>query len=134
MRSKVTVAGSPEVLSAMRQHAQIVVWPSPDASGADVVVVTDGARLAEVAAFTARSAPGAVLVASDPAWCEELLARTLLPRGRVIAAQDVAAVVDAVLSASGDELEVTVRHDGEHGSHGFRPVRARVGTGGVLTI
>jgi hypothetical protein len=134
MRRKVTVVGDPAVLADSRQDAQVVAWPSPDASGADVVVVADGARLAEVAAFAARSAPGAVLVASDPAWCEELLALTLFPRGRVVATQDIAALVDAVLSASGAELEVTVRHDGEHGSNGFHQVRARVGSGGVLAI
>jgi hypothetical protein len=134
MRSKVTVVGDPQVLAGRRQDAQVVAWPSPDAGGADVVVVADGARLAEVAAFAARSAPGAVLVASDPAWCEELLALTLFPRGRVIATQDVAAVVDAVLSASGAELEVVVRHDGEHGRNGFHAARAWVGAGGVLAI
>jgi hypothetical protein len=134
MRSKVIVVGDPRVLGGHRQAAQVVTWPSDGASGADVVVVADGARLADVAAFAVRSAPGAVIVATDPAWCEELLTRTLFPRGRVIAAADVAAAVDAVISGSEAELEVTLRHDGEHGLHGFHAARARVGTGGVLSI
>src|SRR5206468_11390634 len=69
MRSKITVIG--DVLLTNR-HAEIVRWPSPDSGGADVVVIADGNALAEAAEFVARRAPAAVVVATDPAWCEEL--------------------------------------------------------------
>ena len=126
--------GDPDVVAASRQHAEVVVWPSPDAAGADVVVVADSDRLTEAAEFIACRAPAAVVVATDAAWCRELLARTCFPRGRVLASSDVAAVVDAVLGESGAELDVTVRHDGEHGHDGFHRVRARVGAGGVSAV
>ncbi|TML06576.1 MAG: hypothetical protein E6G41_06525 [Actinobacteria bacterium] len=131
MRSKITVIG--DVLLTNR-HAEIVRWPSPDSGGADVVVIADGNALAEAAEFVARRAPAAVVVATDPAWCEELLQRTQLPRGRVVSADDVGAAVDAILDGSGAELDVTVRHDGEHGREGFHRVRARLGAAGVLAI
>jgi hypothetical protein len=134
MRRKVTVIGDPAVAGDSHQHAKIVTWPSPDAGGADVVVFADGNRLEEAADFVARRCPAAVIVATDPAWCAELLERTHFPRGRVFAAEDVAAAVDAVLGESGAELEVTVRHDGEHGQDGFHRVRARVGSGGVFAV
>lgn len=134
MRRKVTVIGDATVVTESRQHAKVVTWPSPDCGGADVVVIADATRLREAADFIARRCPAAVLVATDPAWCEELLERTRFPRGRVLAADDVAAVVDAVLGESGAELEVTVRHDGEHGQDGFHRVRARVGSGGVFAV
>jgi hypothetical protein len=134
MRSKITVIGDPDVVAGSRQHAEIVAWPSPDSGGADVVVVADGDRLEDVADFIARRCPAAVIVATDASWCSELLRRTQFPRGRVIAADDVAAVVDAVLGASGAELDVTLRHDGEHGQDGFHRVRARVGAGGVFAV
>jgi hypothetical protein len=134
MRRKVTVIGDPDVVAASRQYAKVVTWPSPDASGADVVVVADGDRLVEVADFIARRTPAAVVVATDTLWCAELLERTRFPRGRVLAAQDVAAVVDAVLGESGAELDVTIRHDGEHGQDGFHRVRARVGGGGAFAV
>jgi hypothetical protein len=134
MTRKVTVVGDPSVIAASRQAAAVVEWPSPDAPGADVVIVADGERLTEVADFIARRTPAAVVVATDAAWCAELLARTRFPRGRVVSASDVAAVVDAVLSGSGAELDVTVRHDGEHGQDGFHRVRARVGAEGVLSV
>jgi hypothetical protein len=134
MTRKIAVVGDPQVIAARRQHAKVVAWPSPDAAGADVVVVADATRLADAADFIARRAPAAVVVATDPAWCAELLERTCFPRGRVLAAQDVAAVVDAVLGESGAELDVTLRHDGEHGHDGFHRVRARVGAGGVFAV
>jgi hypothetical protein len=122
------------VVAASCQYAQVVTWPSSDAGGADVVVVADGARLTEVADFIARRTPAAVVVTTESAWCAELLERTCFPRGRVLATRDVAAVVDAVLGESGVELDVTIRHDGEHGQEGFHRVRARVGAGGVLAV
>jgi len=134
MRRKIAVVGEPSVIAARCQQAEVVVWPSPDAAGADMVVVAAGDRLAEAADFIARRTPAAVVVATDAAWCDELLARTCFPRGRVLSATDLAAVVDAVLGDSGAELEVTVRHDGEHGQEGFHRVRARVGAGGVLAV
>jgi hypothetical protein len=134
MRCKVTVIGDAAVLDGTRQHAEIVSWPSPDSGGADVVLVADGTSLADAAEFIARRAPAAVVVATDPGWCGELLERTLLPRGRVIATDDVVAAVHAILDGADAELEVTVRHDGEHGRDGFHRVRARVGAGGVLSI
>ena len=134
MRRKVTVIGDSTMIDEGRQHAKIVTWPSPDAGGADVVVVADGNRLEEAADFIARRCPAAVIVATDPTWCAELLERTRFPRGRVFAAADVAAAVDAVLGESGVELEVTLRHDGEHGQDGFHRVRARVGSGGVFAV
>jgi hypothetical protein len=134
MRRKVTVIGDPAVLGDSRQHAKIVTWPSPDAGGADVVVIADGNRLEEAADFIARRCPASVIVVTDPTWCAELLERTHFPRGRVFAADDVVAAVDAVLGESGAELEITVRHDGEHGQDGFHRVRARVGSGGVFAV
>jgi hypothetical protein len=134
MRRKVAVIGDPTVVAASRHYADVAQWPSPDAAGADVVVVAAGERLAEVADFIARRTPAAVVVATDAAWCSELLARTCFPRGRVLATGEVAAVVDAVLGESGAELDITVRHDGEHGQEGFYRVRARVGAGGVLAV
>jgi hypothetical protein len=134
MRRKIAVVGDPDVVAASRQHAEVVQWPSPNAAGADVVVVATDDRLGEVADFIARRTPAAVVIATDAAWCGELLARTCFPRGRVLATADVAAVVDAVLGESGAELDVTVRHDGEHGQDGFRRVRARVGAGGVVAV
>jgi hypothetical protein len=134
MRCKVTVIGDVAAFDGTRQRADIVSWPSPDAGGADVVIVADGTALADAAEFIARRAPAAVVVATDPGWCGELLERTFLPRGRVIAAEDLAAAVDAILDGSDAELEVTVRHDGEHGREGFHRVLARVGTGGVVAI
>jgi hypothetical protein len=134
MRRKISVVGDPEVVAERRQDAEVVVWPSPDAAGADVVVVADGDRLAEAADFITCRTPAAVIVATDAAWCAELLARTCFPRGRVLATSDVAAVVDAVLGESGAELDVTIRHDGEHGHDGFHRVRARVGAGGVFAV
>jgi hypothetical protein len=134
MRRKITVIGDAAILDGRARHAAVMSWPSPDSGGADVVVVTDGKSLAEAADFIARRAPGAVVVATDPAWCAELLQRTYLPRGRVFAADDVPAAVEAVLDGSGAELDVTVRHDGEHGRDGFHRVRARIGAGGVLAI
>src|SRR4051812_16162438 len=122
MRRKVTVIGDSGVLSAMTQHAEIVTWPSLDAGGADVVVVTVADRLPEVADFVARRCPAAVVVATDPAWCAELLERTRFPRGRVLATGDPAPVADAVLGDSGAELHVVLSVDG--------PVRARVGAAG----
>ena len=134
MRRKVTVVGDPSVVGGSQQHAKIVTWPSPDSGGADVVVIADGNDLQEAADFIARRCPASVVVTTDPAWCAELLERTHFPRGRVLAADDVAAVVDAVLGESGAELEVTLRHDGEHGQDGFHRVRARVGSGGVFAV
>ena len=133
MRRKVTIIGDTSVLVDY-QHAEIVCWPSPDSGGADVVVVADGNSLAEAAEFIARRAPAAVVVAADPSWCQELLERTCFPRGRVMAADDVPAAIEAILDGSGVELEVTVRHDGEHGHSGFRRARARLGAGGVLAV
>src|SRR5437763_17067448 len=104
MRRKVTVIGDPQVVAGRSEHAKVVSWPSPDCAGADVVVVADGDRLDATAEFIARRAPASVVVATDAAWCEELLERTRFPRGRVLAADDVAAVVDAVLGESGAEL------------------------------
>lgn len=134
MRRRVTVIGDAQVVAEMRQHAQVVTWPSPDASGADVVVVADGDTLPQAADFVARRSPAAVVVATQPDWCAQLLERTKLPRGRVIATDDVAAVVDAVLADSGAQLDVTIRHDGEHGRDGFHRVLARVGAGGAFAI
>jgi len=134
MRRKITVVGDPAVVAPSREYAQVVRWPSPDAGGADVVVVTDAARLTEAARFIARRTPAAVVVATDADWCAQLLEQTCFPRGRVLAAGDVAAVVDAVLGESGAVLDVTVRHDGEHGTTGFHRVRARVGAGGVFAV
>src|SRR4051812_44474293 len=131
MRRKVVVAGEPDVLAGMRQQADVVVWPSSDATGADVVVIADAGLVAGVADWVARRAPAAVLVATDAAWCDELLAKPCFPRGRVFAALDIAAAVDAVLGESG-ELDVTVRHDGEHGREGLHQVRARLGARGVV--
>lgn len=134
MRRKVTVIGDCGVTSGMCQHADVVQWPSPGAGGADVVIVADGERLAEVADFITNRAPSAVVVTTEPAWCAELLERTRFPRGRVLGAADVPAVTDAVLGAAGSEHEVTLRHDGEHGQDGFHPVVACIGAGGVLRI
>jgi hypothetical protein len=134
MRRKITVIGDAAILDGNARHAAVMSWPSPDSGGADVVVVTDGKSLVEAADFIARRAPGAVVVATDPAWCAELLRRTFLPRGRVFAADDVPAAVEAVLDGSGAQLDITVRHDGEHGRDGFYRVRARIGAGGVLAI
>lgn len=134
MRCKIVLVGEDGAAGTPSQDAVMVKWPSPDASGADVVVVADGASLGEVAAFVARSAPAAVVVATEASWCDELLRDTGLPRGRVIASDDVAAVLDAILADSGAELEVTVRHDGERGREGFRAGRVRVGAGGVLDV
>ena len=134
MRRKVTVIGDLGLLGDTRQHAQVVSWPSPDAGGADVVVVADGNSLGDVAEFIARRAPAAVVVASDPSWCPGLLELTRLPRGRVIASDDVPAAVQAVLDGSEAELDVTLRHDGEHGRSGFHRVRASLGAGGVVTV
>lgn len=134
MRRKITVIGDAAILDGSARHAAVMSWPSPDSGGADVVVVTDGKSLGEAADFIARRAPSAVVVATDAAWCAELLQRTYLPRGRVFAADDVPAAVEAVLDGSGAELDVTVRHDGEHGRDGFHRVRARIGAGGVLAI
>ena len=126
MRRKITVVGNSAVLSGLTQHAEIVSWPSADAGGADVVVVAQGDRLSEVARFVARRCPAAVVVATDAAWCAELLERTYFPRGRVLATQDVPAVADAVLGESGAELDVVLCPEG--------PVRARVGAGGAFAI
>ena len=126
MRRKVTVIGDSGVLSAMTQHAKIVTWPSPDAGGADVVVVTVADRLQEVADFVARRCPAAVVVAAEADWCAELMRRTCFPRGRVLATDDAASVADAVLGDSGAELQVVLA-PGE-------PVRARVGAGGVFSF
>src|SRR3954449_9586220 len=104
MRRKVTVIGAAAALDGTGRHAELVSWTSPDSGGADVVVVADGTALAAAADFIARRAPAAVVVATDPAWCEELLARTSFPRGRVLAADDVAAAVDAVLDDARAEL------------------------------
>jgi hypothetical protein len=134
MRRKITVIGDAAILDGNARHAAVMCWPSPDSGGADVVVVTDGKSLGEAGDFIARRAPSAVVVATDPEWCAELLQRTRLPRGRVFAADDVAAAVEAVLDGSGAALDVTVRHDGEHGRYGFHRVRARIGAGGVLAI
>jgi hypothetical protein len=134
MRRKVTVFGDLALIAGHGQQADEVQWPSPDASGADVVVVRAGEDLAAVADFVMRRAPAAVVVAADAESCEELLRRTAFPRGRVIGATDAAAVIDAVLGESGEELDVVVRHDGEGGRDGFHPARARIGAGGVLSI
>jgi hypothetical protein len=134
MRRKITVVGDPAVVAHGNQHAKLVTWPSPDAGGADVVVVAAADGLSDVADFITRRAPAAVVVATNAAWCAGLLERTRFPRGRVFAADDVAGAVDAVLSDTGARLDVTVRHDGEHGREGFHPVRARVGAGGVFAI
>jgi hypothetical protein len=134
MRRKVTVIGSLDLISGHREQADDVRWPAGDAGGADVVVIADGQDLERVCDFVARSAPAAVVVVTDPGWCEEVLRRTQFPRGRVIATTDVPRVIDAVLGESGAVVEVVVRHDGEGGREGFEPARARVGAGGVLTI
>lgn len=130
MRRKVTVIGDSGVMSGLTQHAKVVTWPAPDANGADVVVVATGDDLAQVADFVARRCPAAVVVATDAAWCAELLERTRFPRGRVLAAgsasASAAAIADAVLGDSGAELDV-VLPPGEK-------VRARVGASGVFAI
>ena len=76
MRRKITVVGDPAVVAPSREYAQVVRWPSPDAGGADVVVVTDAARLTEAARFIARRTPAAVVVATDADWCAQLLEQT----------------------------------------------------------
>lgn len=134
MTRKVTVIGDPGVVAGMRQHAQVVSWPSPDAGGADVVVVADGERLEEVARFITERAPSAVVLATESAWCAELLERTRFPRGRVLGVADAGAVADAVLGAVGSEHEVTLRHDGERGRDGFHAVLACIGAEGALRI
>jgi len=128
MRRKVTVIGDSGVMSGLSQHAKVVTWPAPDANGADVVVVAAGDDLEQVADFVARRCPAAVVVATDAAWCAELLERTHFPRGRVLAAgsASVAAIADAVLGDSGAELEVVLAPD--------ERVRARVGASGVFAI
>jgi hypothetical protein len=134
MTRKVTVIGDPSVVAGSSQYAKVVNWPSPDSGGADVAVVAAGDRLEDVADFISRRCPAAVIVATDASWCPQLLDLTQFPRGRVVAADDVAAVVDAVLGATGAEPDVTLRHDGEHGQDGFHRVRARVGAGGVFAV
>jgi hypothetical protein len=128
MRRKVTVIGDSGVMSGLTQHAKVVTGPAPDAGGADVVVVATGDDLAQVADFVARRCPAAVVVATDAAWCAELLECTRFPRGRVLAAgpASAAAIADAVLGDSGAELDV-VLPPGEK-------VRARVGASGVFAI
>jgi len=126
MTRKVTVSGDSNVVSGLTQHAEIVSWPSPDAGGADVVVVASAQRLEELAGFVARRCPAAVVIATDARWCEELLQRTCFPRGRVLATGDPVAAADAVLADSGAELAVVLSPDG--------PVRARVGAAGVLSL
>jgi hypothetical protein len=134
MRRKVTIIGSPDLISGHCQQADEVHWPAGDATGSDVVVIGDSGEIEAACDFLARSAPAAVVVVTDPTWCEEVLRRTSFPRGRVIATTDVPAVIDAVLGESGEVLDVVVRHDGEGGRDGFEPARARVGAGGVLAI
>jgi hypothetical protein len=128
MRRKVTVIGDSGVMSGLTQHAKVVTWPAPDAGGADVVVVTTGDDLAEVADFVARRCPAAVVVATDAGLCVELLERTRFPRGRVLAtgSASAAAVADAVLGDSGAELDVVLAPD--------ERVRARVGASGVFAV
>jgi hypothetical protein len=134
MRRKVTVVGSPNLISGRCEQADEVHWPSGDVTGSDVVVIGDSDQLEAACDVIVRSAPAAVVVVTDPAWCEEVLRRTTFPRGRVIATTDVPAVIEAVLGESGEMLDVVVRHDGEAGREGFEPARARVGAGGVLAI
>jgi hypothetical protein len=134
MRRKVTVVGSSELISGHCWQADEVHWQSGDATGSDVVVIGDSDQLEAACDLIVRSAPAAVVVVTDPDWCEEILRRTRFTRGRVIATADVAAVIDAVLGESGEALDVVVRHDGEAGREGFEPARARVGAGGVLAI
>jgi hypothetical protein len=134
MRRKVTVVGAPDLISGRCQQADEVHWPSGDATGSDVVVIGDADQLEAVCDFIVRRAPAAVVVVTDPAWCEEILRRTTFPRGRVIATTDVPAVIDAVLGECDEVLDVVVRHDGEAGRVGFEPAKARVSAGGVLAI
>ncbi|MDX6656699.1 MAG: hypothetical protein QOH62_1492 [Solirubrobacteraceae bacterium] len=129
-----TVIGSLDLISGHCQQAEKVHWPSGDATGSDIVVIADSDQLEAACDLIVRRAPAAVVVVTDPGWCEEVLRRTRFPRGRVIATADVAAVIDAVLGESGAALDVVVRHDGEAGRQGFGPARARVGAGGVLAI
>jgi hypothetical protein len=105
-------------------------------SGADVVVLS-GDDAGQWAESLRDQAPAAVVVVVGGSP-QAIYEATLFPRARIIGVADQAeadAVVDAVVSDSGEQLEVVVRCEGERGIDGeFARVPARIGASGVLAI
>jgi hypothetical protein len=121
----------------MRQARVFVAGQDPpdDVSGADVVVVQSSDSETWGALIRDR-APNAVVVVvggSPAAICEA----TLFPRARIVGvAEDEAdAVVGAVVNDLDEELDATVRCEGERGIDGdFARVPVRIGGRGVIAI
>jgi hypothetical protein len=121
----------------MRQARVFVAGQdSPDdVSGADVVVVQSSESETWGALIRDR-APNAVVVVvggSPEAMCEA----TLFPRARVVGVgeDEADAVVGAVVNDLDEELDATVRCEGERGIDGdFARVPVRIGARGVIAI
>ena len=116
MQSKITVIGEGQVASRLNGEADRVrvstlADAAPEAlAGSDVVVLAEGADVADAARATARRASGAVLlVATDHGQrdCATALQASLLPRSRVmaVAPDDAQAAVAALLYGRETALE-----------------------------
>ena len=106
-----------------------------DVSGADVVVVDAAASDAWGEVVRDRAPNSVVLVVGDSpqTMCET----TLFPRARIIGveAEDVNAVIEAIVNDRGVEFQTIVRCQGERGLEDeFARVPVRIGARGVIEI
>lgn len=140
MRSKVTVAGSPElgaaVTSLLAGNADVAT-AAEELTGSDVVVLAPGSDLAGLAARARDRAPNAVLIVVGEGIataCET----TLFPRARIIGAaseDDVPGLVEAVVFDRRTEFRCVARCEGERGIDGeFELVPVTVGRSGIEAI
>ena len=139
MRAKVTVAGSPELGSAVTDrlagNADVSTAPE-ELSGSDVVVLGPGADVAGLAARARDRAPNAVVIVAGDG-IETVCETTLFPRARIIGAseEDVPALVEAVVFDRRTEFRCVARCEGERGIKGaFELVPVTVGRDGIEAI
>ena len=109
-------------MSGLTQHAEIVTWPSPDAGGADVVVVTAGDQLGEAADFVARRCPAAVVVCDRAGVVRGAAQAHAASRAGASWRPTTPPRSPTPCSATQAPAGGTVRHAGEHGQDGFRAV------------
>ena len=127
MRKKISVIGKGvKIAEGLSRIADV----SDDLHGADVVVLADETDLDAVW----RSAPAAALVVTGDrleARCQEVLARTLFPRARIVGvpAEAIDAVIEAIVLERDEPHDVVAMTDGS-----FGPRSARLGRGGIREL
>ena len=141
MRSKITVLGECDVLTQLLSEGEWVhVCTGEHIAGSHVVVVCEGVDARAAGDLVARRASGAVVIVatSDPkAGVADVLAASLLPRGRVVGlhADHVRPAAEAVVLGRDHTVEGAVLLRGELGiDDEVSVVPLVVGRGGVRRI